>query len=254
MKIGIFDSGVGGLTVYSALEKSFPFCDFTYFADTAHLPYGNKSKKAVISYSRRIIEFLTSRGAELIVCACNTASSVAVPVLKRESSVPLYGVIEAAVEEAKKSKRVAIIGTKLTVKSRAYERAILRKKPGTKVFAQAAPLFVPLVEEGWVRTEVCRKVVEIYLRDIKKRRPDALILACTHYPVLRGLISDYLGSSVKLIDSSSIVNILAKHIKPDLKKGRSEFFVSDDPSHFTEIAVNIMKIGVKKVKLCTKFV
>ncbi len=125
MKIGIFDSGVGGLTVYSTLEKSFPFCDFTYFADTAHLPYGNKSKKAVISYSRRIIEFLISRGSELIVCACNTASSVAVPVLKKESPVPLYGVIEAAVEEAKGSKRVAIIGTKLTVKSRAYERATL---------------------------------------------------------------------------------------------------------------------------------
>ncbi|MFH1957721.1 MAG: glutamate racemase [bacterium] len=254
MKIGIFDSGVGGLTVYGTLKKRFPFCDFIYFADTAHLPYGNKSKKAVISYSRRVIGFLAGKGADLIVCACNTASSVAVPELKKESPVPLYGVIEAAAEVAKKSKRVAVIGTKLTIKSRAYERAILGKKSGIKVFVRATPLFVPLVEEGWVGTDVCRSVVEIYLGDIKKYRPDALVLACTHYPVLKGLISDYLGSSVKLIDSSSIVNVLAKRIRQGSGSGRSEFFVSDDPAHFAETAKNVMKIGVKKVKLCTKFV
>jgi len=254
MKIGIFDSGVGGLTVYGTLKKKFPSCDFIYFADTAHLPYGGKSKKAVISYSRRVIGFLAGKGSDLLVCACNTASSVAVPGLQKESPVPLYGVIDAAAAEAKKSKRVAVIGTKLTIKSRAYEKAILGKKSGKKVFSRATPLFVPLVEEGWVGTDVCRRVVEIYLRDIKKYRPDALVLACTHYPVLKRQISDYLGSPVKLIDSSSIVNVLAKHIKPDLKHGRSEFFVSDDPSHFTETAKNVMKISVKKVKLCTKFV
>ena len=253
MKVGIFDSGVGGLTVYKTLKKRYLFCDFIYFADTAHLPYGDKSKKTIISYSSRIVDFLLKKKCDLIVCACNTASSVALPVIRKQSPVPVYGVIESAADAVRSLKKVAVIGTKLTIRSGAYERAILRRKKSIKLFARPAALLAPIVEEGWADTEVCRRAIEIYLADIKKWKPQALILACTHYPLLKKQFSRYLGASVKLIDSSSIVKTLDAHIAPSKRKGKSSFFVSDDPEHFSAVARDIMGLDVGKVKLCTKY-
>ncbi len=253
MKVGIFDSGVGGLTVYSVLAKSFPFCDFAYFADTAHLPYGDKSEKAIIRYSREVAGFLIEKKADLIVCACNTASSVAVPHLKRELPVPIFGVIDSAVDDAVKiSDKIAVIGTKLTIKSGAYEREIKKRNRKARVFSKATSLLVPLIEDGWSQTKVCRDVLKIYLREIKKWKPGALILACTHYPVIKKEISRILDETV-LVDSGSIVKTLKSQIPRKSRRGRSEFFVSDDPDNFRRIARKVMGMRIEKVKLCTKF-
>ena len=253
MRIGIFDSGVGGLTVYRVLKKRYPSCDFIYFADTAHLPYGDKSKNTIISYSARIADFLIEKKSDLIVCACNTASSAALPYLRKKSPVPVYGVIKSAADEVRDLKKVAIIGTKFTIRSRAYEKAVRRVNRSAEIFARPAPLLAPIVEEGWAETGVCRRAIEIYLSDIKKWKPDALILACTHYPILRKQFSRFLGPSVRLVDSSSIVKILDRHILPAKQRGLSSFFVSDDPKRFTEIAGSIMGVRAGRAKLCTKY-
>ncbi|MCD6423122.1 MAG: glutamate racemase [Elusimicrobia bacterium] len=251
MKIGIFDSGVGGLSVYKIVKKHFPKCDYIYFADTAHLPYGEKTKKTIISYTKRILHFLLKKKCNVIICACNTASSVAVPYLRKGCPVPLYDVITPVVKKVKNSKKIAIIGTKLTIKSSAYLKKIRKINPKARIFAMPTPLFVPLIEEGWTKTEVLKKVIQIYLKKLKNWNPDTLILGCTHYPVIKNQIQSFLGKKTQLIGSEAIVDDIK--ISSLQKKGKTLFFVSDDPKHFRKIARKIFNVNTGRVKLCTEF-
>jgi len=253
LKIAVFDSGIGGLTVYNALKKRYPFCDFIYYADTAHVPYGGKSGKTIIAYAEKIVSFLLRKKADLIVCACNTASAVALDSISRHCPVPVYGVIDAAVSEAAAFSRVAVIGTKLTVKSGVYEKKLMKRNKNIRVRSLPAPLFVPLVEEGWAGTEIAAKVVEIYLAPLKRMRPEALILGCTHYPILRKAIAAFMGPATRLVDSSSLAGALSGVVRICAGRGKSDFYVSDDPAHFVKMAREIMKVSAGRAHLCTEF-
>ncbi|MCS7171538.1 MAG: glutamate racemase [Aquificaceae bacterium] len=212
MKIGVFDSGVGGLTVLRTLLKFYPKVDFVYIGDTARVPYGDKSAQTVIRYSLECAEFLVGEGIELLVVACNTASSYALEALREGFSVPVFGVIEPGVKRAlsvTRRGRVGVIGTRATISSNAYGK--LLEKEGLEVFQKACPLFVPMVEEGILQGEVAKSVVSHYLDELKSKDIDTLILGCTHYPLLKPLIEEFMGSSVTVVDSAES---LALEMKP----------------------------------------
>ncbi|MDW8433319.1 MAG: glutamate racemase [Aquificaceae bacterium] len=212
MKIGVFDSGVGGLTVLKALLMFYPRVDFVYLGDTARVPYGDKSAHTVVKYSLECAEFLMGEGVDLLVVACNTASSYALDTLRENIPVPVFGVIEPGVKRAlctTETKRVGVIGTRATVSSQAYKR--LLEKEGVEVFQKACPLLVPLVEEGILEGDVARGIVKHYLEELKGKHIDTLILGCTHYPLIKPVIEEFLGESVKVIDSAES---LALEIKP----------------------------------------
>ncbi|MBA3052327.1 MAG: glutamate racemase [Candidatus Omnitrophica bacterium] len=252
-RIGVFDSGIGGLTVYRTLQKKYPFCDFIYYADTAHVPYGGKSGKTIIAYTEKIVSFLLRKKADLIVCACNTASAVALESISRNCPVPVHGVIAAAVEHAAVFSRVAVIGTKLTIKSGVYEKQLKKINKKIRVKSLPAPLFVPLVEEGWSGTDVAEKVAGIYLAPIRRMRPEALIMGCTHYPILRREIADFMGPKTRLVDSSSLAEAISGSVRICTGTGKSSFYVSDDPGHFVKMAKEIMKVSAGRAQLCTEF-
>ncbi len=232
MKIGVFDSGVGGLTVLKALRDKYTEVDFVYLGDTARVPYGNKSAQTVIRYSLEGAEFLLSEGVDLLIIACNTASSYALDVLRENISIPVFGVIEPGVRralETTKNRRVGVIGTKATVSSDAYGR-LLRSK-GIEVFQKACPLFVPLVEEGILKGDIAQRVVEYYLTELKDKDVDTLILACTHYPLLKPVIEEFMGESVKVVDSAEST---ALEIMPFVERSGSSslslYFTDHSPS------------------------
>ncbi|NDY42731.1 glutamate racemase [Dissulfurirhabdus thermomarina] len=234
--IGVFDSGVGGLTVVRELERLLPGRPIIYFGDTARTPYGPKSPETLVRYAVEDTEFLLSRGAGVVVVACNSASSVAVPELRRRFSVPVFEVITPAVELALEVTRrgvVGVIGTRATVSSGVYERQLRARAPGVRVHSRPCPLLVPLVEEGWLRTRETRMIVKKYLHPLKVRQVDTLILGCTHYPLLKEVIQAKIGRRVRVIDSSTVV---ARRVRDALAEGpetastggpRSRFFVSD---------------------------
>jgi glutamate racemase len=195
---------VGGLTVYRALHEQLPQERFVYLGDTARVPYGTKSLATVERYAVENARFLEAHGVKLLVVACNTASALALPVIRASVRVPVVGVIEpgaAAAVEASAGKRIGVIATEATVRSGAYARAIRELAPGAEVFERACPLFVSLAEEGWAETDVARKVAAEYLTDLGGGRVDALVLGCTHYPILRRVIQETVGAQVRLIDS-----------------------------------------------------
>jgi glutamate racemase len=204
LPIGIFDSGVGGLTVYRALHERLPAERFVYLGDTARVPYGTKSLSTVERYAVEDARFLVSRGVKLLVVACNTASALALPAVRRAVAVPVVGMIgpgaRAAVAAAAGG-RVGVVATESTVKSGAYSKAIKELAPDTQVFERACPLFVALAEEGWAESEVARSVAEEYLRPLREGEVSALVLGCTHYPILRRVIQEAVGEGVRLIDS-----------------------------------------------------
>jgi glutamate racemase len=203
--IGVFDSGVGGLTVVREIVRQLPGEDIIYFGDTARVPYGTKSRETVIRFSIEDILFLLKHEVKLICVACNTVSSVALPSVRHHFRVPLVGVITPAVKEAvyaTQNKRIGVIGTKATVKSRTYEKEIRQLDAKIKVVTCACPLFVPFVEEGWLKGRVVLDVARKYLEPLKKAKVDTVILGCTHYPLLKSIIQKILGSKVKLIDSA----------------------------------------------------
>ncbi len=204
LPIGIFDSGVGGLTVYRALHERLPGERYVYLGDTARVPYGTKSLATVERYAVENARFLVSRGVKLLVVACNTASALALPAVRRAVSVPVVGMIgpgaRAAVREAEGSV-VGVIATESTVKSGAYREAIKKQAPETQLVERACPLFVALAEEGWAETDVARAVAAEYLGDLRGMNLGALVLGCTHYPILRKVIGEAVGGGVKLIDS-----------------------------------------------------
>lgn len=204
LPIGIFDSGVGGLTVYRALHERLPSEHFVYLGDTARVPYGTKSLATVERYAIENAKFLEAHGIKLLVVACNTASALALPAIRDAVGVRVIGVIDPGARAATSiaaEKKIGIIATEATVQSGAYAKAIARINPLIEVIERACPLFVPLAEEGWAETDVARAVAEQYLSDLRSKDIGALVLGCTHYPILRALIGEIIGAEVPLIDS-----------------------------------------------------
>ena len=242
--IGIFDSGFGGLTVMSAVGNIMPKEDIIYFGDTAHVPYGTKSKKTVTDFAFKISKFLVKNDVKIIVIACNTASAFSLEYLKKHINVPILGVIKAgSIMAAKKTKNkmVGVIGTEGTVKSGAYEKEIKKYDKTIKCFSKACPLFVPLVEEGWCKGKITENVINVYLKDLVNKNMDTIILGCTHYPLLKKTIKKVIGKKINIIDSSVAVALEVKDflIKNNLLKtvgkGNRRFYVSDGPEKFKNI-------------------
>lgn len=243
--IGIFDSGVGGLTVLSEIIKTMPQEDTIYFGDTARVPYGTKSPETVIRYAHEITTFLVKRDIKLLVVACNTASAVALNGLKRHFDIPVVGVIEPGARravEVSRGRRIGVIGTTGTIKSSAYTRAIKRLDANAEVLTRACPLFVPLAEEGWTDNEVARLTARSYLKDLKEAAVDTLVLGCTHYPLMKSIITETMGPDVTLVDSAeetarSVAGILSKKklLRPATEKGNHHYFVSDVPAAFIRV-------------------
>ena len=242
--IGIFDSGMGGLTVVKEMRRILPNEDIVYFGDTARVPYGPKSQETIIRFSIENILFLLKHEVKMIVVACNTSSSVALPTLENHFKIPLLGVIEPGARKAvtmTKNERIGVIGTRTTISSRAYEKYIHKYDSKVKVFSQDCPLFVPLVEEGWFDSSITKDIAEYYLASLKQKNIDSLVLGCTHYPLLKNMIKKVMGKSVTLIDSAKQVAQYAKEIliKENLvgdnnKRGIINFYVSDEPDNFTK--------------------
>ena len=243
--IGVFDSGIGGLTVVKALIEELPSESIVYFGDTARVPYGTKSKSTIVKFSLENVEFLLRFGVKCIVIACNTSSSWALPTLRKYFKVPIIGVIRPgalAAVRATGNKRVGVIGTNATINSRAYEVAIHRLDPTIKVFSQSCPLFVPLVEEGWLNGVISRQVAEKYLEPMTHQQSDTLILGCTHYPLLASTIQQVLGAGVTLVDSAKQtadevrgVLVGTDTLSDRRAKPRYRFFVTDEPQHFNQL-------------------
>ncbi len=255
LPIGIFDSGVGGLTVYRALHERLPAEHFVYLGDTARVPYGTKSLSTVERYAIENAKFLEAHGIKLLVVACNTASALALPAIRESVNLPVVGVIGPGSRKAADvaaGKTVAVIATEATVQSSAYAKAISKTDPSTKVIERACPLFVPLAEEGWADSEVARAVAEEYLGDLRQLNLGALVLGCTHYPILRDLIGEVVGLDVPLIDSGEAT---AGEVQQLLKSanlgatGRTQELVErelcDDLDHFyvTDAAERFAKVA-----------
>lgn len=243
--IGVFDSGVGGLTVLKEIVRALPQEDTVYLGDTARVPYGTKSPETVVRYSHQIAEFLVSRDIKLLVVACNTASAVALDSLKESFSIPIVGVIEPGARRAvsvTRSGKVAVIGTEGTVKSSAYTKAIKRLAPEVQVVSRACPLFVPLAEEGWVDNEVARLTARTYLQGLTDEGIDTLVLGCTHYPLLKPVIAEVMGPAVTLVDSAeetarTVAEILGESslLRPAAEQGNHHYFVTDIPAGFIRV-------------------
>lgn len=236
MPLGVFDSGIGGLTVVKALRSAFPGRDILYVGDTARVPYGNKSAETVESYSREIIEFLKSKGVDRIVAACNTASALAVGKIGTSTGVPLHGMIESGVKAALAASGngpVGVIGTSATISSGAYQAALMKGRTDVRVVACATPLFVPLVEEGWLEHEVTEKVAREYLAPLIREKVKVCVLACTHYPLLKKTLQKVLGEKVKLVDSSEACAESLRGLESKIsEKGELKIFLTDEPGAF----------------------
>ena len=251
--IGIFDSGVGGLTVFKSIREYFPYENIIYFGDTARVPYGPKSKQTVINYSIQNTRFLLQQNIKLLIIACNTSSAVAIPYLQKMTDIPVIGVIKPGAEEANlltKSGRVGIIGTEGTINSNAYKNELLKLNNKLEIFSQACPLFVSLVEEGWIDKDVTRMIIKEYLSFFKEKNIDTLILGCTHYPVLKQGINEFFSGKVNLVDSSQAI---IKHINQYVKGASTQpgidlFYVSDNESKFVKIADMILDKKVTNLK------
>ena len=256
--IGIFDSGVGGLTVVSQVQRLLPNESVIYFGDTARVPYGTKSRETVTRLSVENVEFLMEHDVKLVIVACNTASSLSLGFLKRCFRVPVIGVIEPGVKgaiAATRNNRVGVIGTAATISSGAYEKAIKKINPNARFFGQRCPLFVPLVEEGWLKKKITYDAASIYLSSLKAKRIDTLILGCTHYPLLKDVIRRVMGSDVVLVDSAKEVAKEARGIldasgllNASARGRKYKFFVSDEPDRFVKMGKRFLKRRMSCVK------
>lgn len=256
--IGVFDSGIGGLTVYKALKNKMPHESTIYLGDTARLPYGSKSAKAIIRFSEENAQFLFNKKVKIIVIACNSSSSYAILYLQNKFDIPVIGVIEPGAEEAVKlsKRKIGVIGTSATILSKAYEKAILEKNPEIEIISRDCPLFVPLVEEGWIEHKVTRFVIEEYLLPLKEQGIDSLVLGCTHYPVLKDIISEVVGREIRLIDSGKttaekVYSILKSlgWLNDSKKQEEDEFYVSDFPERFKRVGEIFLKRKIEKVSI-----
>jgi glutamate racemase len=251
--IGIFDSGVGGLTVFKEIRKQFPKEDIVYFGDTARVPYGHKSYTTISAYSIQNARFLLQRGAKIIVIACNTSSSVALKQLQDSLPVPVIGVIEPGAKSAVSATRngkIGIIGTEGTIRSKAYSREIDDLKKDCQVFSRACPLFVPLAEEGWEDHPVTTLTIKEYLKPLLDKEIDTLVLGCTHYPILKESIQKVVGNNIVLVDSAEAISQQLYEILPDKENegtGEDHFFVSDNEDKFRQIASRILNTKISKL-------
>ena len=244
-KIGVFDSGLGGLTAVKEIMSLFPNESIVYFGDTGRVPYGTRSKETILKYTYDDINFLLSRDVKMIVIACGTASSAALPEIKTEFNVPIYGVVDSGAYEAArvtKNNKIGIIGTTATIKSGAYNKYLAEYNNKIQTFEKACPLFVPLVENGHFDTPVTELVVEEYLKDIKDAGVDTLILGCTHYPLLKSAISKYMGDDVTLVSpGEEVAKFLRKKITSDnahseiRDRDQYSYYVSDSIESFEEL-------------------
>jgi len=259
--IGVFDSGIGGLTVARELMRQLPNESIVYFGDTARVPYGPKSPETVRRYSREISSFLLAQGVKVVVVACNTATAHALPMLRDELPVPVLGVVDPGARAAVRAStngEIGVIGTVGTVNSRAYDRAIRALAPHANVRARACPLFVPLVEEGWTDHAATRLVAEEYLAPLVETHVDTLVLGCTHYPLLKPVIGDVVGRRVRLIDSAEETaaetgRLLAERemcAEPGAVV-RHRFVASDAPDHFSRMAERFLGAPVERVETVT---
>lgn len=255
--IGIFDSGIGGLTVLKEVAEQLPYEDIIYFGDTARVPYGTRSKETIIKYSFQCINFLISKNIKLVIIACNTATAAALKEVCSHFDIPIIGVIDPGVKSAistSKNKRIGVIGTTSTINSHAYQEGIRKLNPRAEVIGVSCSLFVPIVEEGWQDTEVARLTAEKYLLELKEHEIDTLVLGCTHYPILKYTISKVM-KDINLINPAFET---AKQVKQLLKRkdlltenktrGEKQFFVSDDPAKFERIGGNILNKNIKNIE------
>lgn len=241
--IGIFDSGIGGLTVLKEIVAKLPHENIIYLGDTARVPYGIRSAETVTRYSFQNTRFLLAQEIKMLVIACNTASAVSLDAVKHEFPLPVIGVLEPgarAAVAATKSRKVGVIGTEATINSKAYEKAIQRIAPDIEVHSIACPLFVQLAEEGWTDNDVAKLVAEKYLAPLQTTGIDTLVLGCTHYPLLKGVIRKAVGSEITLIDSAietakEVADLLERHNWKRSEKGMRKFYVTDTPTRFEKI-------------------
>lgn len=249
ISIGVFDSGVGGLTVLREIERLLPHDTLIYFGDTARCPYGPKGDKTIIRYSIENSIFLIDQGIELLVVACHTATALALNKLKATFSIPVLGVIEPAIEKACSSTRtgrIGVIGTRATIQSQVYQKEITSRHPEMEVFQEACPLFVPLIEEQFANQDVIRLIVREYLLPLKNKNIDTLLLGCTHYPLLETIIQEEMGSHITLINPATTCAEAVFSLKKSLPRKemtgtnkelseKKTIFVSDDPKRFQKI-------------------
>jgi glutamate racemase len=257
--IGVFDSGVGGLTVVRALMERLPFEDILYFGDTARVPYGVKSAETITGYAKQITEFLLRRNVKLLIIACNTMAAVAYEAVTSLSPVPVLDVIDAgarAAAGATRTKTIGVIGTPATINSNAYARAIHHYDNEIRVFSQACPLFVPLVEEGWFDHPVTRLTAAEYLKPVLAERIDTLVLGCTHYPLLKPLLQEAVGPEIRLIDSAEAMAAITANLLAETGLGNPRrrlpdyrFFVTDVPHRFQTIGEHILGRTLSQVEI-----
>ena len=266
--IGIFDSGLGGLTVFKEVAEKLPGYRILYLGDTARAPYGNRSQELIYEFTKQAVDFLFSQGCELIIIACNTASSEALRKVQQEYLPVKYpdkkvlGVIRPIAEEAirqTKNKRIGVTGTRGTINSQAYDRELQTLAKDIKVFSQPCPLLVPLVEEGWLKKPETMKILRGYIRPLKQQKIDTLVLGCTHYPFLLKQFQQISGKNIKVLNSPEIVvEKLADYLKrhPEIekklvKKSNHQFFVTDVTENFQNIAEKFLgrKILLEKIEL-----
>jgi glutamate racemase len=257
--IGVFDSGIGGLTVVRALMERMPFEGIVYFGDTARVPYGIKSPETITQYATEITQFLLQQNVKLLIIACNTMAAVASDSVKKLSPVPVLDVIDAgalaAVAETR-SKHIGVIGTPATINSNAYARAMHQHDPDIRVFSQACPLFVPLVEEGWWNHPVTQLTAQEYLRPVLAEHVDTLVLGCTHYPLIKPLIQEIVGSDIRLVDSAEAMAEITANLLNSMNLGNQartqptyQFFVTDVPYHFQTIGEGFLGRTLSRVEL-----
>ncbi|MEG1290842.1 MAG: glutamate racemase [Lachnospiraceae bacterium] len=277
--IGVFDSGVGGLTVAREIMRQLPMESMIYFGDTARVPYGNKSKETIVRYSRQIMHFLESKGVKAIVVACNTASAFALEELQPELEIPMIGVVKSGAKVAAQTTKIGkigVIGTEGTIGSQIYTKMIRETNPQAEVLGKACPLFVPLVEEGWLKDSITMEVAKRYLTSFRESNIDTLILGCTHYPLLRAIIGEVMGQQVTLVNpayetahglkqlleqyelqndgmegkgkypSDSFEDIESYEMQ---EQGRYQFYVSDAAEKFKDFANSILPCEIEEARL-----
>lgn len=243
--VGVFDSGIGGLTVVRSLKEILPSEEIVYLGDTARLPYGTKSAETIRRFAHQDTEFLLERGVKMVIVACHSATSAALPFLKKDFKLPIIGVIEPgarAATKASKNRRIGVIGTPATISAGEYERAILAADTNAKVIAKSTPLFVPLVEEGWVDRSVTHQIIAEYLTSLKEDKIDTLLLGCTHYPLLAPALDRFFEHKVKLVDSGDETAQAAHEVlekmnllRPSSHKGSCRFYLTDLSPNFRSI-------------------
>jgi glutamate racemase len=252
--IGVFDSGVGGLTVFREIARALPRQPLIYLGDSARVPYGTKSPSTVVRYSLEAAKHLMGRGISMLVVACNTATAAALPTLRELLPIPVIGVVEPGARAAvdRTSGVIGVIATEGTVRSRAYTIAIKALDADVEVFESAAPLFVPLAEEGWANTHVAREVAEIYLEPLIDAGIDTLVLGCTHYPILRGTIEQVVGDAVQIVDSAETTALMVREALgnvPGVTNPTHQFLVTDAEERFRRIAGEFLAQEIAHLEL-----